>query len=120
MNVFYTLKQNSNTISFALFLCLVFLLIPTVTHAHHSSVTNNVSVSASGGHSETQIYTEINGEVIEDVTLSSDNEDGAVHYFNSTESTHLTDTEYQEKKELLQQLLILIALLQQQYVSLLN
>lgn len=38
----------------------------------YSSVTNKVSVESNGGESHTTVKTTINGEVVEDVTIDSD------------------------------------------------
>lgn len=40
---------------------------------NHSSVESSVSVSASGGNSSASVRTVVNGEVVEDTTITSDN-----------------------------------------------
>lgn len=48
------------------------LLFPVLSSADSATVSNSVSVSASGGQSTASVHTVINGETVTDVTLSDD------------------------------------------------
>lgn len=86
---------------------------PAIASAATATVSNNISVSASGGESNTSVRTIINGETVEDISISSQDPITYTSIVTSTTSTTTATSsaaEIEQLRALISQLQILLTL----------